>query len=514
MSRQWFTPEGAIVNEKGSNDWVGPGGHIVNERALWTGSLSESLTPGDSYAAAATFVPTLSEGLTAGASVAAAATFAASLSEGLTAADSLSCTATFRPTLTESATPSVSFVVAGHNNLWGGCFVWLSSDNVTYQQVGEILTAARMGVLTGNLPSYGGANPDTTDSFGVNLSESDGDLQSVTAADAAANATLSVIKDAGGSLEFLSYRDATLTSPNNYTLGGQLYRALYGSTAGAHSVGAQFARLDDNIFKLDLPVQYIGKTLYVKLQSFNIYGGAVQDLADCTAYTYVVQGSGYGGGTGGVPTTPAAPTVTPSAGYNLISWTANPATDNVVRYEVWRANGTGASFGSAAKIGSSTGTNYTDSTAAPTTGYTYFVVAVNAVGSSSPSAGTNTTTPASGQPFGFAFGPRELTASKIVAYFDTPLAWTIPAGLTDSQGDIVDSDTATAAGPTAQTDFDIQSPAGTSIGTMRFAASSLTATFIKAADSSIAKGDPVLIVAPSNLNSIGGALVGTIKGSR
>jgi hypothetical protein len=32
---------------------------------------------------------------------------------------------------------------------WGGCFVWLSSDNVTYQQVGEIDTAARMGVLTG-----------------------------------------------------------------------------------------------------------------------------------------------------------------------------------------------------------------------------------------------------------------------------------------------------------------------------------------------------------------------------
>jgi hypothetical protein len=23
---------------------------------------------------------------------------------------------------------------------WGGCFVWLSSDNVTYQQVGEIET--------------------------------------------------------------------------------------------------------------------------------------------------------------------------------------------------------------------------------------------------------------------------------------------------------------------------------------------------------------------------------------
>jgi hypothetical protein len=45
---------------------------------------------------------------------------------------------------------------------WGGCFVWLSSDGATYQQVGEIDSAARMGALTAILASYGGANPDTS----------------------------------------------------------------------------------------------------------------------------------------------------------------------------------------------------------------------------------------------------------------------------------------------------------------------------------------------------------------
>src|SRR5581483_10197073 len=43
-------------------------------------------------------------------------------------------------------------------SLWGGCFVWASYDGETYQRVGEIHGAARMGVLTGALPAVT-ANP-------------------------------------------------------------------------------------------------------------------------------------------------------------------------------------------------------------------------------------------------------------------------------------------------------------------------------------------------------------------
>jgi hypothetical protein len=141
------------------------------------------------------------------------------------------------PSTLAGAIPQVWFAVSAgpsgtFDPLWGGCFVWLSSDNVTYQQVGTIETAARMGVLGGALASYGSANPDTIHSVAVDLSESGGDLTSVTAADAAAAVTLSVIRDAGGTLEFLSFRDATLTSTYHYTIGGQLYRGLYGSSGG------------------------------------------------------------------------------------------------------------------------------------------------------------------------------------------------------------------------------------------------------------------------------------------
>jgi hypothetical protein len=191
------------------------------------------------------------------------------------------------------------------NPNWGGCFVWLSTDNVTYQQVGQIDGAARMGLLTGSgLASYGGANPDTTNSCPVNLAMSQGELQGVTAADAANAITISVIKDAGGTIEFLSYRDATLTGTFAYTLGGQLYRKLYGTAAAAHAAGAHFARLDENIFKFALPASFIGQTIYAKFQSFNIFGSGVEDLAGCSVYSYVPLGTGFGGGSGGRPDNP------------------------------------------------------------------------------------------------------------------------------------------------------------------------------------------------------------------
>jgi hypothetical protein len=275
-----------------------------------------------------------------------------------------------------------------------------------------------------------------------------------------------------------------------------------------------YARLDSDIFKYALPPQYIGQTLYFKFQSFNVFGGAVEDLSLCTAYTYTPSGAGYGTGAGGGPATPTGVTVSASTGYNLVTWTANSTNDNIDHYDVYRANGSGAVFGSATKIGSSAGTTYTDTTAAAGTAYTYFVVAVNVIGSAN-SAGTSiTSTAATAVPYGFAFLWPNPAAGKPIAFFDTPLAWTLPSGLTDCQGTIGDSDTALAGAPTAQTDFDIQSPPGASIGTMRFAASSLTATFIKASSTSIPLGQPVAIIAPANLNGLTGTVYGSLKGTR
>lgn len=169
--------------------------------------------------------------------------------------------------------------------LWGGAFVHVSVDGISYQQIGEVTEPARMGKLTSALSSYSSSNPDTTNTIGVSLALSAGVLQSVTTDEAEREETLSYV---GG--EYLSYRDATLTAPNGYDL-DTLYRGLYGSTSGSHGVDSPFLRLDDSVFRYNLPDSYVGLTLYFKFQSYNIWGGGLQDLADCVEYTYTPSGA-------------------------------------------------------------------------------------------------------------------------------------------------------------------------------------------------------------------------------
>jgi hypothetical protein len=167
---------------------------------------------------------------------------------------------------------------------WGGAYVWLSLDDVSYSQIGTITAPARQGLLSASLGSFSGTNPDATDTLGVNLAESGGVLSSGTVLDAQLGNTLCIV----GS-ELLTYTTATLASANTYSLTA-LYRGLYGTTAAAHAPGAPFARLDDAVFEYDLPAQYVGKTIYIKLQSFNIFGGGVQELSACTAYSFTPTG--------------------------------------------------------------------------------------------------------------------------------------------------------------------------------------------------------------------------------
>jgi hypothetical protein len=424
----------------------------------------------------------------------------------------------FEPPAALSGAPQIWAAVSGGdgttaNDNWGGCFVWISTDNITYNQIGEIDTPARQGKLTAILPTYGGANPDTTGQLKVNMAMSGAELTSAASAtDAANGVTVSYVDG-----ELVSYQTATLTGTDAYTL-TQLYRKLYGTTVGAHAIGTNFARLDDAIFKYDLPADYIGDTLYIKFQSYNIFGGAVEDLASCVAYTYVPTGIGFGTGGAGLPAVPTGLSGSAGTTFAKLTWNANSTNDNVVRYDVYRATGSGQPFGSASKIGSTTGTEYTDTAVTGGQAYTYFVVAINSVGSGSPTAGINLTPTAAviSYPYGFAFqrSIAALTVSTAQIFFDSPIAYTLPAGLADCQGTITNDGSTAAVAPTAQTDFDIQSPPGTSIGTMRFAAGSLTATFIKASQSSIPLGQMLQIVTPANLNGMTGTLSGSIKGTR
>jgi hypothetical protein len=97
------------------------------------------------------------------------------------------------------------------------------------------------------------------------------------------------------------------------------------------------------------------------------------------------------------------------------------------------------------------------------------------------------------------------TASQVIARYPFPRSVTFPAGLTNSQG-------VAATAATAQTDFDLKKN-GSSVGTMRFAASGTVASFIMASQTTFAAGDVLTVVAPgtpdATLANIGFALAGT-----
>lgn len=180
------------------------------------------------------------------------------------------------PTSLATQDHEVWCAVAGGSN-WGGCFVWISFDDTTYTQVGQINNPARYGTLSSSLASH--ADPDTTNTLHVALVSSDLTIGTATHAEADAGATLMLIDS-----EILAYADATLTSAGHYDL-SYLRRGLRGTAPAAHSSGAAFVRLDDAIFKFAYDPANQGATVYVKFQSYNHYGRGLQDLAGLTAYT-------------------------------------------------------------------------------------------------------------------------------------------------------------------------------------------------------------------------------------
>ena len=167
---------------------------------------------------------------------------------------------------------------------WGGAFVWASLDNLTYQQIATIGQPARQGFLTAPLAAASGF--DIANTLRVTMAESGGALNGSTDAAAQSGVTLSLVDG-----ELLAYANATLSGANTYNL-SRLQRGMFGSTGAAHLVGAPFARLDGSIVHYNLPPNYIGQTLYLKFQSFNVFGAGVQSLASCVAYLYTPTGAG------------------------------------------------------------------------------------------------------------------------------------------------------------------------------------------------------------------------------
>ena len=158
----------------------------------------------------------------------------------------------------------------GKEQNWGGCSVYLSDDNEHYIHAGDINNSSRLG----EVKAY------SEDKIKVSCNSQ---LLSGTAEDAERGNTMCWI---GG--ECLSYTTATLQSDGTYLLEG-LVRGQYNTTKTTHATGESFVRLDNYLLKLPFAKKDIGKKIYLKFVSKNIFGAGEQDLSAVKAYEYKLQ---------------------------------------------------------------------------------------------------------------------------------------------------------------------------------------------------------------------------------
>ena len=178
---------------------------------------------------------------------------------------------------------AVSGLAGTAGKLWGGCNVWASLDGLTYKQVGTVRGGARYGQLTADLDAAPGGTAS------VYLTGRGGQMLSGTDQDAALLNTLCWVSGETGG-ELFAHATATLTGSNAYTLSG-LVRGAYRSKSAAKRTGAKFVRIDEAIAKSDpLDVSMIGKTIYFKFASFNVYGGGLQTLPEVPVFQHTITG--------------------------------------------------------------------------------------------------------------------------------------------------------------------------------------------------------------------------------
>lgn len=160
----------------------------------------------------------------------------------------------------------------GKKDTWGGCTVFVSDNNTNYQKVGTITNNARLGTLAKNMQVS-----DTTCEVKIN-----GMLLSGTAQDADRGNTLCWVDG-----ECISYTTATMLSNGNYRLDG-CRRGQYNTTAAAHNSGARLVRCDEALLKTGVRKEDVGKKIWIKFCSYNIFSTGEQSLADVQAYEYII----------------------------------------------------------------------------------------------------------------------------------------------------------------------------------------------------------------------------------
>ena len=160
---------------------------------------------------------------------------------------------------------------------WGGCTVYVSDDNTNYRTVGQIAGSARCGKLTQPLSPM--PNHPSGNQVFVTCNDQ---LLSGTPQDAERKNTLCWIDG-----ECMSYINANLQSNGAWLLSG-LYRGQCNTAVRMHAKDTDFVRLDNSVFKVPFTKDDIGKKIYLKFCSYNIFGAGNQDLSEVKAYEYTL----------------------------------------------------------------------------------------------------------------------------------------------------------------------------------------------------------------------------------
>lgn len=165
----------------------------------------------------------------------------------------------------------------GKEDGWGGCTVYVSDDNTNYRTVGQIAGSARCGKLMHPLSPI--PNHPSGNQVFVTCNDQ---LLSGTPQDAQRKNTLCWIDG-----ECMSYINANLQASGAWLLSG-LIRGQCNTEVRLHAKDTDFVRLDNSVFKVPFSKDDIGKKIYLKFCSYNIFGAGQQDLSEVKAYEYTL----------------------------------------------------------------------------------------------------------------------------------------------------------------------------------------------------------------------------------
>lgn len=183
--------------------------------------------------------------------------------------------AIFEPPLDLTEGKNQIWVATSGGINWGGCNVWASIDNTTYEMIGTIYCSARYGILVLAIDA-----DDTSMQVQLNTSSQ---IFGGTLEDAEVGATLCKVGD-----EYINYIDATLDGSGRYTLSDML-RGRF-DDASSHNAGESFVRIDRAIFEYNFNSNMVGKQIYLKFTSFNGLEQKEQTLDEVEAYSYTISG--------------------------------------------------------------------------------------------------------------------------------------------------------------------------------------------------------------------------------